>query len=93
MATDAQKARHITWIETDAEGTTETWFHGFQSRVSSLQEKKLVSIWNSRGEVLYQQWVTESQRQAEIRAEVQLKNLSPKEVTRAFGRNFQKKGI
>ena len=90
MATDAQKARKVEWGR-DGEWS-ETTFHGLTCQISPCPAGRVILIWRGT-EIVHEEEINVSQRQAEIRAEVQLKNLAPKEVTRAFGRNFQKKGI
>lgn len=90
MATDAQKDRKIEW-ERDGD-RSETSFHGLTCQISPCPSGRIILIWRGT-EIIHEEEINVSQRQAEIRAEVHLKNLTPKEVTRAFGRDFQKKGI
>lgn len=85
MVIDTQKAQKIDWIQTD-EMTVETCFHGYWASVRSLgEEQHLITIAKDRdGAVLYQEWVQNSQRQAESQAETQLKNLIPKTANSEF---------
>lgn len=82
MATVSQKTWRIEW--NSQENYSSTVFHGYTCQVVTSAGGELIMVWNQHNELVYDVSVKKSRRQAEIRAEVQLKSLVPRSVLSKF---------